>query len=137
MTENKPARRYKYGFSPCYMNAEMDKFVHKLIPTLLRKLADRLERTSPRWGLSAQLTARRNALTTTITDWQIKESLGGHVGKRSYLCTWANGVCQRFSADTARDARRIAIEWAVRFEMSPARNADPLFITWDRETQHG
>lgn len=72
-------------------------------------------------------------MSQLITDWQIRESLGGHVGKRSYLCTWSNGVCQRFSADTSREARSIATEWAVRFEMSPARNANPVFVTWEKE----
>jgi hypothetical protein len=70
---------------------------------------------------------------TTITDNQIINSINGHDGKRTYLCTWSNGVQKRFAANTGTDARKIATEWAVRFELSPARNANPMLIAWDRE----
>ena len=47
-------RRYKYGYSPCYMSESIDRAVHRTLPGLLRAYADKLERTSPRWGWRAQ-----------------------------------------------------------------------------------
>lgn len=68
-----------------------------------------------------------------ITDADIIAATNGRMTKRAYLCTWQNGVQKHIWADTVKEARRIAIEWAVRFEFSPVKYADPMFITWDKE----
>jgi len=67
-----------------------------------------------------------------ITDTQISNALNGR-GKRSYMCTWANGVQKRIWADTKEQAKAIAREWAIRFEYSPPRNATPIMMWWDKE----
>lgn len=70
---------------------------------------------------------------TLITDSDIVAAINGRPDKRSYLCTWKNGVQKHIWADTVNEARRIAVEWAVRFELSPPQHANPMFITWDKE----
>lgn len=48
-------RRYKYGYSPCYMSRRVDMLVHRTLPRALRVAALRLEHTSPRWGWRARM----------------------------------------------------------------------------------
>lgn len=68
---------------------------------------------------------------TLITDADIDAAISGN-GKRAYLCTWQNGVQKYIWADTAKHARRIAIEWAIRYEFSAATYAGPMLITWEK-----